>query len=54
MRTPVGSLEGRAVSGRHDRMERTLSSAKLSGPLLLGHLGTDLLILFFPEGVASS
>ena len=54
MWNPVGSLEGRAVPGHHDRMEWTLSSAKLSGPLLLGHLGTDLLILFFPEEVASS
>lgn len=54
MQTPVGSLEGRAMPGRHDQMEQTLSSAELSRPLLLGHPGTDLLMIFFPEEVAMS
>lgn len=54
VQTPVGSLEGRAVPGRHDRMEQALSSAELSGPLFLGHLGTDFLMLFFPEEAAMS
>ena len=54
VQTPVGSLEGRAVPGCHDRMEQALSSAELSRPLFLGHLGTDLLVLFFPEEAAMS
>lgn len=44
---PSWLLSGRAMPGRHDQMEQTLSSAELSRPLLLGHPAQTFSRIFF-------